>query len=121
MADVAEITNARIEVPAPPHDATAEQASLRMRVGSLLGPLIGLLIMSFLGTSSSRLLLGVVVFVFVLNFLVPSGLAQLAIVAPMIIGIVAAFGVGPESNIARGLFVILAYTCGLFNKMILAG
>ncbi|PYS02582.1 MAG: hypothetical protein DMG12_13680 [Acidobacteria bacterium] len=82
---------------------------------------IGLFIMHYLGTSYSRLLLSVVVFVFVLNFLVPSGLAQLAIVAPMIIGVVAGFGVGPQSNIARGLFVILAYTCGLFNKMILAG
>jgi di/tricarboxylate transporter len=39
----------------------------------------------------------------------------------MIIGVIAGFGVGPQSNIARGLFVILAYTCGLFNKMILAG
>src|SRR2546428_856534 len=82
---------------------------------------IGLFIMHYLGPSYSRLLLSVVVFVFVLNFLVPSGLAQLAIVAPMIIGVVAGFGVGPQSNIARGLFVILAYTCGLFNKMILAG
>src|SRR5436309_8436807 len=82
---------------------------------------IGFLIMRYLGTSYSRLLLSVVVFVFILNFLVPSGLAQLAIVAPMIVGIIAAFGVGPQSNIARGLFVILAYTCGLFNKMILAG
>src|SRR5436309_392120 len=82
---------------------------------------IGLFIMHYLGTSYSRLLLSVVVFVFVLNFLVPSGLAQLAIVAPMIIGIIAGFGVSPQSNISRGLFVILAYTCGLFNKMILAG
>src|SRR5947208_4725386 len=48
---------------------------------------IGFLIMRYLGTSYSRLLLSVVVFVFVLNFLVPSGLAQLAIVAPMIIEI----------------------------------
>jgi anion transporter len=210
MSNTAEITNVKIEAAAPPDHEAAEQLSLRVRVGSVLGPLvglalwfapsqiepiaqhtlaivafmivywitepidhgitamigcflfwalhianfetafagfvdsspwflfgamlmgeaaaetglakrIGLLIMSFIGTSYSRLLLGVVVFVFVLNFLVPSGLAQLAIVAPMIIGIVAAFGVGPQSNIARGLFVILAYTCGLFNKMILAG
>src|SRR2546422_7636529 len=210
MAKVAELTDVKVAVAAPPHHEAAEQLSLRMKVGSVLGPLvgltvwfipshiepiaqhtlaivafmivywitepidhgitgmigcflfwalhianfetafagfvdsspwflfgavlmgeaaaqtglakrIGLLIMSYLGTSYSRLLLGVVVFVFVLNFLVPSGLAQLAIVAPMIIGIVAGFGVGPQSNIARGLFVILTYTCGLFNKMILAG
>jgi anion transporter len=210
MADVAEITDVKIAVPALPHDEAAEQGSLRMKVGSLLGPLIGLavwfvpthmepvaqhtlgivafmivywitepidhgitamigcflfwalhianfetafagfadsspwflfgsmlmgeaasqtglakrigfIIMRYLGTSYSRLLLSVVVFSFVLNFLVPSGLAQIAIIAPMIIGIVAGFGVGPQSNIARGLFVILTYTCGLFNKMILAG
>jgi di/tricarboxylate transporter len=59
--------------------------------------------------------------VFVLNFLVPSGMAQLAIVAPMILGLMVAFGVEKGSNIGRGLFIILTYTCGLFNKMILAG
>jgi di/tricarboxylate transporter len=36
-------------------------------------------------------------------------------------GIVAAFGLKKLSNVGRGLFVILTYTCGLFNKMILAG
>jgi anion transporter len=210
MAEVAELTNVKIRVAAPAHGEAAEQFSLRMKVGSALGPLVGLavwfvptqiapvaqhtlaivaflivywitepidhgitamigcflfwalhitnfetafagfvdsspwflfgavlmgeaaaqtglakrigvLIMSHLGTSYSRLLMGVILFVFVLNFLVPSGLAQLAIVAPMIIGIIAAFEVGPQSNIARGLFVILTYTCGLFNKMILSG
>src|SRR5438034_8912424 len=210
MADVAEISKVKIEAAAPPRHEAAEQASLRMRVGSVLGPLVGLavwfvpsqiepvaqhtlaivafmivywitepidhgitamigcflfwalhiadfetafagfansspwflfgamlmgeaasqsglarrigfLIMRYLGTSYSRLLLSVVVIVFVLNFLVPSGLAQLAIVAPMIIGIIAGFGVGPQSNIARGLFVILAYTCGLVNKIRLPG
>lgn len=82
---------------------------------------IGFSIMRPVGSSYSRLLLGVILFVFVLNFLVPSGLAQLAIVAPMIIGIVTAFGVRLKSNVSRGLFITLSYTCGLFNKMILAG
>jgi solute carrier family 13 (sodium-dependent dicarboxylate transporter), member 2/3/5 len=82
---------------------------------------IGLAIMHLLGSSYPRLLLGVILFVFVLNFLVPSGLAQLAIVAPMVIGIIAAFGLGMKSNVARGLFITLSYTCGLFNKMVLAG
>lgn len=82
---------------------------------------IGFSILRLIGSSYSRLLLGVIVFVFVLNFLVPSGLAQLAIVAPMIVGIVAAFDLGPKSNVGRGLFLTLTYTCGLFNKMVLAG
>ena len=82
---------------------------------------IGFLVMQVIGTSYSRLLLSVIVLVFILNFLVPSGMAQLSIIAPMIIGIVAVFGVDKRSNIGRGLFIILTYTCGLFNKMILAG
>jgi solute carrier family 13 (sodium-dependent dicarboxylate transporter), member 2/3/5 len=82
---------------------------------------IGYIVMGLIGTSYSRLLLSVIVLVFILNFLVPSGMAQLAIVAPMILGVVAAFGVGKGSNIGRGMFIILTYTCGLFNKMVLAG
>ena len=82
---------------------------------------IGFLVIRLVGTSYSRLLLSVIVLALILNFLVPSGMAQVAIVAPIIIGIVAAFEMAPLSNIGRGLFVILTYVCGLFNKMILAG
>jgi anion transporter len=82
---------------------------------------IGFIVMHAVGTSYPRLLLGIIVLVLILNFLVPSGMAQLAIVAPILIGIIAAFELGPQSNVARGLFIILSYTCGLFNKMILAG
>jgi solute carrier family 13 (sodium-dependent dicarboxylate transporter), member 2/3/5 len=82
---------------------------------------IGYIVMGIIGTSYARLLLSVIVLVLILNFLVPSGMAQLAIIAPMILGVMAAFGVGKGSNIGRGLFIILTYTCGLFNKMVLAG
>ncbi|MCU1260045.1 MAG: anion transporter [Bryobacterales bacterium] len=82
---------------------------------------IGYIVMGLIGTSYARLLLSVIVLVFILNFLVPSGMAQLAIVAPMIVGVLVAFGVGKGSNIGKGLFIILTYTCGLFNKMVLAG
>src|SRR5215469_6304514 len=82
---------------------------------------IGYIVMGLIGTSYARLLLSVIVLVLVLNFLVPSGMAQLAIIAPMILGVMAAFGVEKGSNIGRGLFIILTYTCGLFNKMVLAG
>src|SRR5438552_2431721 len=61
---------------------------------SCLARRIGFLIMRYLGTSYSRLLLSVVVIVFVLYFLVPPALAQLAIVAPMVIRLTAAFAVG---------------------------
>lgn len=82
---------------------------------------IGFYVMRVIGTSYARLLFSLIVFVLILNFLVPSGLAQLTIVAPITVGILTAFGVGAQSNVARGLFVILTYCCGLFNKMMLAG
>jgi len=82
---------------------------------------IGFYVMRLVGTSYSGLLFSLILFVLVLNFLVPSGLAQIAIVGPIALGVVAAFDVGPKSNIARGLFVMLTYCCGLFNKMMLAG
>jgi anion transporter len=82
---------------------------------------IGTIVMGRAGTSYSSLLLSAIVLVLLLNFLVPSGMAQLAILAPIVMGVVAAFGVDKGSNIGRGLFVILTYGCGLFNKMILTG
>lgn len=82
---------------------------------------LGYGVMKVIGTSYPRLLLSVIIIVFLLVFLVPNGLAQVAILAPMLIGIIEAFGVDKKSNIGRGLFIIMSYTCGLFNKMVLAG
>jgi anion transporter len=82
---------------------------------------IGYSIIRLVGSSYSRILMSVILVVVTLNFLIPSGMAQVAVLAPILMGIVAAFGVVPLSNIGRGLFVLVAYTCGLFNKMILSG
>jgi len=82
---------------------------------------IGFLVIRLIGTSYSRLLLSAILLALILNFLVPSGTAQIAILGPILVGIVAAFEVDRLSNIGRGLFVTLTCACGLFNKMILAG
>lgn len=91
----------------------ASKSGLAARIGRI-GMAVG-------GASYGGLLLSVILLVLFLNFLVPSGMAQLAILAPMVMGVVKAFGVDKGSRIGRGLFVILTYSCGLFNKMILAG
>ena len=78
-------------------------------------------LMSLVGTSFERLFLATITISFLMNFVVPSGLAQVATVAPILIGLVAAFGLAPGSNIGRCLFTTLSCTAGLFNKMILAG
>jgi sodium-dependent dicarboxylate transporter 2/3/5 len=81
---------------------------------------VGYLVMHRVGTSYSQLLLGIITLVWLLNFLIPAPTAELAIMAPLVIGVVAAFGLGPHSNVAKGLFIILTYTCSLFSKMNLA-
>jgi len=78
-------------------------------------------LMSLVGASFPRLFLGAILVSFSLNFIIPSGLAQMATLAPILIGLIAALGVPPRSNIGRSLFATLSCTSGLFNKMMLAG
>jgi anion transporter len=74
-----------------------------------------------IGTSYSRLLLALIVSDFLLTFLVPSGMARVTIMAAVAAGLIGAFGLGPGSNIGRGMFLILTYTAGVFDKTIIAG
>src|SRR5258705_12144807 len=64
---------------------------------------IGRIVIGVAGSSYAMLLLSAIVLVVVLNLLVPSGMAELAILAPIFMGVVAAFGVDKKSNIGRGL------------------
>jgi len=79
------------------------------------------LVMLAVGNTYSRLLLGIIISDFLLTFLVPSGIARVAIIAGVALGLIEAFGVGFGSNIGRGLFMILTYTATIFDKMIIAG
>jgi anion transporter len=74
-----------------------------------------------IGTSYSRLLLALIVSDFLLTFLVPSGMARVTIMAAVALGLISAFGAGIGSNIGRGMFLILTYTSGVFDKTIIAG
>ena len=82
---------------------------------------IGYGVIRLVGSSYPRMLMSIILVVVILQFLIPSGMAQVALLAPILMGIVAAFGVGKLSNIGRGFFVLVTYTCGMFNKMILSG
>jgi anion transporter len=74
-----------------------------------------------IGTSYSRLLLALILSDFLLTLLVPSGMARVTIMAAIASGLTAAFGLGPGSNAGRGMFLILTYTAGVFDKTIIAG
>jgi anion transporter len=79
------------------------------------------LVMTRVGVSYSRLLLGLIVTDFLLTLIVPSGIARVVIMASISLGLVEAFRLGPGSNIGRGVFLIITYMAGLFDKMIIAG
>ena len=82
---------------------------------------IAYMLMRRIGYTYSRLLLGLIVSDFVLTFIAPSGIARVVIMATIALGLIDAFGLGPSCNVARGMFLILTYTAGLFDKMVIAG
>jgi solute carrier family 13 (sodium-dependent dicarboxylate transporter), member 2/3/5 len=78
-------------------------------------------VMRHVGVTYSRILLGLILTDFLLTPIVPSGLARVAIMAAVAIGVTEAFGLGRGSNLGRSMFLIITYTAGLFDKMIIAG
>jgi anion transporter len=80
---------------------------------------LGFYMMYLTGDSYARLLLGFTVLIFMLNMvLIPPAL--IAMLAPLALGIVAAWGLTSQSNLARGLFLILSYVSTIGSKMFLS-
>ena len=86
-----------------------------------LGRRLAYLIIRRVGTSYSRLLLGIILTSFLLTFLVPSGIACVVIMASVALGLMQVFSLGPGSNVGKGIFITLTYTAGCFDKMVIAG
>jgi sodium-dependent dicarboxylate transporter 2/3/5 len=86
-----------------------------------LGRRLAYLIIRRVGTGYSRLLLGIILTSFLLTFLVPSGIACVVIMASVALGLMQVFGLGPGSNVGKGIFITLTYTAGGFDKMVIAG
>jgi anion transporter len=78
-------------------------------------------VMLRVGSTYSRILLGLIITDFLLTFVVPSGLARVVILATIALALIEAFRAEKGSNVARGMFLIMTYTGNLFDKMILAG
>jgi anion transporter len=86
-----------------------------------LGRRIATFVMQRVGSTYSRILLGLIITDFVLTFVIPSGVARVVVVAAVALGIAQASGVAPGSNVGRAMFLILTYTASIFDKMIIAG
>jgi sodium-dependent dicarboxylate transporter 2/3/5 len=78
-------------------------------------------VMLWVGTTYSRILLGLILTDFLLTLIVPSGIARIVIMAAVALGLVEALKLPVGSNAARGIFLIITYTAALFDKMIIAG
>ena len=65
---------------------------------------IGNFIVSNVGFSYSRILLGLIITDFLLTFIVPTGTGRVVILAAIAIGLIKVFGVSANSNVARGIF-----------------
>lgn len=79
---------------------------------------IALLILDIVGTSTRRILLGVIAVTIVLSLLVPSATARVACIVPIMSGIVAAYGVDKRSRIAVGIFIMVAQATSVWNVAI---
>jgi len=92
-----------------------------MATKSGLARRIAFVVIKRVGNTYSRILLGLIITDFLLTFLVPSGIARVVIMAAIALGLIEAFNAGPGSNIGRGMFLIITYSAGIFDKMIIAG
>ena len=79
------------------------------------------LVISRVGDTHSRFFLGFTLVSLLLTFIVPSGSARVIILAAMALGLMQGHGLGPGSNLGRGIFIIISYSAGLFDKMLIAG
>ena len=93
--------------------AAANKTGLPQRIGAF--------VVTSIGSSYSRLLLGLIITSFLLTLIVPSGAARLVIMAAIATGVINVFGVGKGSNIGRGIFLVITYTAAIFDKMVIAG
>ena len=93
--------------------AMAAKSGLPQRIGNF--------VISRIGVTYSRVLLGLIIIDLLLTFVVPSGTAVLVIMASLALAVMKLFDAGKGSNIGRGLFLVLTYVTGIFNKMIIAG
>jgi solute carrier family 13 (sodium-dependent dicarboxylate transporter), member 2/3/5 len=86
-----------------------------------LAPRLGYLVLQRSGHSYSRVLFGLIILALLLQFLVPSPHAQISMLAPLAIGVVAAFKLGPRSTMATGMFIAPTFASYLFSRMFLTG
>lgn len=76
---------------------------------------IALVILSKIGTTPARVVLGLILCGLVLSFFVPSTTARVACLVPIVIGMVRVFGLSPTSSFAGMLMITVAQIDSVWN------
>lgn len=76
---------------------------------------IALVTLSKVGTSTRRIMLGAIVVTILLSLVVPSATARSACVVPIMMGVIAAFGLDKRSNVAAAIMIIVAQGTSIWN------
>jgi sodium-dependent dicarboxylate transporter 2/3/5 len=76
---------------------------------------IALVILSHVGTRTSRVVIGGIAITIVLSFLVPSATARAAVVVPIMLGIVLAFGAEKRSRLAALVMLTTVQAVSVWN------
>jgi solute carrier family 13 (sodium-dependent dicarboxylate transporter), member 2/3/5 len=79
---------------------------------------IALMVLSKMGAKTNRVLIGVILVGLVLSFFVPSTTARVACMVPIVMGIIAAFGVSRTSKFAGVLMIATAQADSIWNVAI---
>ncbi|HUC49758.1 MAG TPA: DASS family sodium-coupled anion symporter [Xanthobacteraceae bacterium] len=66
-------------------------------------------VISLIGTSRSRILIGTIIVMAVLAFFIPTASARVACLTPIILGLIAAFGIDKKSRFAGMLMMAICY------------
>jgi anion transporter len=82
---------------------------------------VALLVMSKVGISSARLVIGAMIVGFVLALFIPSATARVGAVIPIMVGIVTALGLPVTSSLGAALMIVTAQVCSVFNIGIKTG
>lgn len=76
---------------------------------------IALLILSRVGTGTRQVVIGSIIVGIVLAFMVPSTTARVSCIVPIMLGIIAAFGVSKKSSFAGMLMITTTQTASIWN------
>lgn len=76
---------------------------------------IALFILSRVGTDTRNVVIGAILVGFIMSFLVPSTTARVACIVPIMLGIIAAFGINKKGAFAGMLMITATQTASIWN------